>query len=185
MKKLIIACLAFGGFIIPSIAQVDHDYSANDLVPVEKFELTKDQIPPVVLKAVNTEFTMNNPHSWTKFPYNLKEYGWVYDKSTSDVKPDLYEVNMKTNTGNEFFAVYSKDGNLVATREMSVNIPVPPAVKEALLKSKYKDWTIVGTKEKIRYYHDKKNVVQHFRVTVEKDNVKRSISFNFEATANK
>jgi hypothetical protein len=45
----------------------------------------------------------------------------------------------------------------------------------------------VGNKEIIKYYHDNDftSVEQHVRVTVEKDNVKRSISFNDQATSNK
>jgi hypothetical protein len=44
----------------------------------------------------------------------------------------------------------------------------------------------VGDKEIIRYYHDHdvKNVEQHFRLTVEKDGVKKSVSFNFQSKDN-
>jgi hypothetical protein len=53
---------------------------------------------------------------------------------------------------------------------------------EKFQNSQYKDWKIVGSKEVIKYYHDHNNssVEQHFRITVEKDNVKRGISFNWQ-----
>jgi len=95
---------------------------------------------------------------------------------------------MKTKEGNELWAVYNAKGELVESREASTNIGVPNNVMQELLKSQYKDWKIVGDKEIIRFYHDndKSNVEQHFRLSVEKDNVKRSISFNFQdATASK
>jgi hypothetical protein len=185
MKKLLITCLAATAFMLPLLAQVDHDFNANDQEPVEKFNLTKAQIPPAIVKAVNTDFKMSDSISWTKFPYALKEYGWVYDKGASDVKPDRYEVNMRSHDGKEFYAVYSAEGNLIATREVSMNVPVPPSVMESLSKSKYKDWIIVDNKEVIRYYHDSNSVEQHFRLTIEKDSVRRSISFNYQKTANK
>jgi hypothetical protein len=185
MKKYFFTCLLLMAFIFPLLSQVDHDYNPNDKTPDNGLTLNKDQIPPSVLKAYNTTFNLSNPDTWTKFPYALKEYGWVYDKDASDVKPDRYEVSLKTKEGNDFFAVYSADGNLVATREVSVNIAVPPHVMESLSKSKYKDWKIVENKEVIRYYHDSKSVEQHFRLTVEKDSERRSISFNYQETANK
>jgi hypothetical protein len=183
MKKFFITGLAIIAFAIPTMAQVDHDYNPNDVVPLPGPKLNNDQVPSSVIKAASTDFDLKNPETWTKFPYALKEYGWVYDKAASDVKPDRYEVSMKASNGDDLYAVYSTEGVLVATREVNNNAPVPASVMESLRKSQYKDWKIVGNKEIIKYYHDKKSVEQHFRVTVEKDNVKRSISFNYQANA--
>ncbi len=183
MKKLKILFAALVVFTFPSIAQVDHDYNPNDKVPVTSINLTKDQIPSSILIALSTDFSLNNPLTWTKFPYALKEYGWVYDSAgASNVKPDRYQISMKTNSGHDLYAVYSAEGNLIATRETSLDVPLPLTVKQKLAKSIYKDWAIVGSKEVIRYYHDKKSVEQHFRVTVAKDNVRRTLSFNYQAT---
>jgi hypothetical protein len=184
MKKLLVSVLALTGFLFPLLAQVDHDFNPNDLVPVVNATITKDQVPAAVLKAVNTQFDKSNPITWSKFPFALKEYGWVYDMGASDIKLNRYEVTMKTNQGNDLWAVYAANGDLIQTREMSVNVAIPASVMTALSKSQYKDWTIVGNKEIIKYYHDhdKSTVEQHFRLTVEKDKVKRSISFNDQAS---
>jgi hypothetical protein len=186
MKKLLISSLALITFVIPSLAQVDHDYNLNDVTPVLTLgKLKVEQIPPAIVKAVKTQFDMSNPMTWSKFPYAIKEYGFVYDKGASDVHPDRYIVNMETKSGNVLSAVYSAAGDLIETQEVSKNVLVPQSVKDALSKSKYKDWEIVGDREIIRFYHDhdKNNVEQHFRLTVEKDKVRRSISFNFQASA--
>ena len=182
MKKLLFSSLAFLGFLFPLLAQVDHDYNANDREPVRSTLITKDQVPPEVVKAVQTKFDLNNSATWSKFPYALKEYGWVYDVGASDVALDRYEVTMKTKKGDELWAVYTSKGELVETRETTNNVTPPANVLAALSKSQYKDWAIVGDKEIIRFYHDHNNnsVEQHFRLTVQKDNVKRSISFNFQ-----
>jgi hypothetical protein len=186
MKKLLVTVLALCGFLFPLLAQVDHDYNPNDRVPVVNETITKDQVPAAVLKAVNTQFDKNNPLTWSKFPFALKEYGWVYDEGATDIKLNRYEVTMKTQSGNDLWAVYAANGDLIETNEMSVNVAIPPSVQEELSKSIYKDWTIVGNREIIRYYHDHNDtsVEQHFRITVEKNNVKRSISFNYQGKAN-
>ncbi len=173
--------------MLPLVAQVDHDFNLNDRVPIAGTTLQKDQVPAAVLNAVNIQFNKDNPITWSKFPYALKEYGWVYDVGASDLKLDRYEVVMKTTTGNDLWAVYSKDGDLVETREMSKNIALPRQVQLALANSQYKDWTVVGDKEILKYYRDRSNtnVEQHFRVTVEKDKVRKSISFNYNTNSSK
>ena len=187
MKRVLISILALSGFLFPLLAQVDHDYNPNDRVPVVNTTITKDQVPAVVLKAVNTQFDKNNPITWSKFPFALQEYGWVYDVGASDVNLNRYEVTMKTNTGDDLWAVYTANGELVETREVSKNTAIPPSIMTALSNSQYKDWAIVGDKEIIKFYHDhdQSSVEQHFRLTVEKNNVKRSISFNNQAKTNK
>jgi hypothetical protein len=184
MKKFLFSVLALLGFIFPLMAQVDHDFNANDREPLINSTITKDQVPAAILKAAQTKFDLNNSATWSKFPYALKEYGWVYDVGASNIKLDRYEITMKNKDGNDLWAVYTAKGELTETREASVNVPVPANVMQELSKSQYKDWKIVGDKEIIRFYHDHNNssVEQHFRLTVEKDNVRRSISFNFQGT---
>jgi hypothetical protein len=184
MKKLLIACMALMGFVLPSLAQVSHDYNPNDRVPVINNTITKDQVPAAVLKSLKVPFDVNNPQTWSKFPYALKEYGWVYDVGAENLNLDRYDVQMKDNAGNKYEAVYAANGDLIESREMSENIATPPNVMAAYLKSQYKDWKIVGNKEIIKFYHDHNNssVEEHFRLTVEKDNVRRSISFNNQQT---
>jgi hypothetical protein len=184
MKKFLFSVLALLGFIFPLMAQVDHDYNTNDREPLINSTITKDQVPAAILKAAQTKFDLNNSATWSKFPYALKEYGWVYDVGASNIKLDRYEVTIKNKEGNDLWAVYTAKGELVESREASVNVPVPANVMQELSKSQYKDWKIVGDKEIIRFYHDHNNssVEQHFRLTVEKDNVRRSISFNYQGT---
>ena len=183
MKKLLSSCVALIAFVLPSMGQ-SHDFNANDVEPSVVTKITKEQVPAAVVNAVNVQFDKNNPLTWSKFPYALKEYGWVYDVGAGDLNLDRYEVTMKTTKGNDLWAVYNNKGELIETREMSNNIAVPVSVMNELLKSKYKDWAVVGNKEIIKFYHDgnKNKVEQHFRVTVEKNGVKRSISFNWQGS---
>ena len=182
MKKLVFSILALFGFLFPVLAQVDHDYNVNDRVPLVNVTITKEQVPAAVLKAATTQFDMSNPVTWSKFPYALKEYGWVYDVGASDIKLDRYEVQLKNKEGHDLWAVYSASGDLIESRETANNVAMPLNVQQALANSQYKDWKVVGDKEIIKYYYDHNisNVEEHIRLTVEKDNVKKSISFNFQ-----
>ena len=186
MKKLLISILAFSAFIFPLLGQVDHDYNINDRVPIVNTTITKDQVPAAVLKAVQTQFDFSNPVTWSKFPYALKEYGWVYDVGASDIKLDRYEVILKNKEGHDLWAIYAANGDLIESRETANNVAMPINIQLALSKSQYKDWKVVGDKEIIKFYrdHNNSNVEEHFRLTVEKEKVKRSISFNFQGKAN-
>jgi hypothetical protein len=182
MKKSIVTLVLLIAFLLQLVAQVDHDYNVNDRVPLINKTITKEQVPAAVLKAVNNQFNGNDPITWSKFPFALKEYGWVYDVGAAQIPLERYEVTMKTGKGNEMWALYNAAGELIETREVLNNTSIPRSVQLALDNSQYKGWDIVGNKEIIKFYHDHdmRKVEQHFRVTVQKDNVKRSISFNYQ-----
>jgi hypothetical protein len=187
MKRFLISIVVLAGFVVPLLAQVDHDVNPNDRVPLINTTITKDQVPAAVLNAVNTKFNLKDVKTWSKFPYALKEYGWVYDQASEDMKLNRYEVTMKTQNGGELWAVYGANGDLIETNELNVNVELPQSVMESLSKSQYKDWKVVGNKEIIKYYHDhnESSVEQHYRITVEKDKVRKSISFNYQTSTKK
>ncbi len=179
MKKFLISILALSGFLFPLLAQVDHDTRETDIIPVESLTLKKEQIPQAIVKAVTVDFATGQPVTWGKFPFNLENYGWVVNKDMAGEKPDHYEVLIKAKDGSDVYAVYKADGTILESRSVYKNIPVPAEVSAKLAKSQYKDWSVVGDKEMIKYYKDKKNVEEHFRLTLQKGNVKRSVSFNY------
>lgn len=180
MKKLIVSLITIAGFIIPLRAQVDHDQTGNETFPVESLILKKDQIPANIVNAVNTDFANGEAFRWGKFPFVLEKYGFVIAKGKENQKPDYYEVNIKTKDGSDIYAVYSSDGTIIQSRTIRKNAVLPLGVTQALAKSQYKDWTIVGDKELIKYYNSKKEVEEHYRVTLEKNNVKKTVSLNFK-----
>jgi hypothetical protein len=184
MKKLFATFSSLLISVLPALAQVDHDFSDWDRAPVVTVNISKDQVPAAVVASVNKHFSNAKPVTWSKFPYALKTYGWVYDVRAEKQNLDHYAIRMKTDNGNDLWAVFTNKGELIESREMSETIPIPASVLAAYKKSKYNDWKIVGNKEIIRFYNDENNsdVEQHFRITVQKDKVKRSISFNWNGT---
>lgn len=185
MKRVLFSIFSLTGFIFPLLAQVDHDYKVSDVVPVESLMLKKDQIPPAIVNAVNADFKTGKPLTWGKFPYTLADYGWVVSKEAAAEKPDQYEVFIKAADGSDVYAVYKPDGTIIQSRSIYKNAPIPEEVRTKLANSQYKDWAVAGDKELIRYYNYKKDIIAHFRLTVEKNNVKRTISFNYKEPASK
>ncbi len=165
--------------MFPLLAQVDHELTESEEVPVESLTLKKDQVPPAIVKAVTSEFKNSEAFMYGKFPYVLQKYAWVVDQDSKDAKPDLYEAYIKASDGSRIYAIYKPDGTIVQSRTIRVNAALPRDVEEALAKSQYKDWKIVGDKEFLKYYNSKNNVEEHVKVTVEKNNVRKSIAFNF------
>jgi hypothetical protein len=180
MKKLIVSLLAFTGFLFPLLAQVDHDQNDDEGIPQESLILKKDQIPAAIVKAVNSDFIKGEAFRWGKFPFVLEKYGWVIAKGMENQKPDYYEVNIKSQDGSDIYAVYSADGTIIQSKTIRKNAALPLNVTQALAKSQYKDWTVVGDKELIKYYNSKNDVEEHFRITLEKNNVKKTVSFNYK-----
>jgi len=183
MKKLIVTLLAFTGFLFPLLAQVDHDQRENEIIPNESLTLKKEQIPTAIVKAVQQDFATGQAFTWGKFPYVLEKYGWIVAADAVNQKPDRYEVNIKAHDGSDIYAIYSPDGTIIQSRIIRKNAALPSNVIQALGKSQYKDWKVVGDKELIRYYNTKKDVEEHYRITVEKNNVKKTISFNYKEPA--
>lgn len=185
MKKFLFAWFALTSFLLPSFAQdagnTNQPYEV--VVPDKGFVLKKSQVPLSVQKARNIDFKVDEPITWTKFPYTLKDFGWEYDESGT--KADHYHVTMKDSKGRIIYAVYSAKGDLIATKEETTNAKLPAYVLESLSKSKYKDWTIVGNKEVVKFFNKKKSVKQFVRLTITKDNEIKHINFNYEGKVEK
>ena len=188
MKKIIFAILIISAFGLQSFAQADQSSYPSEKVAMVAAKIAGDVLPSSVTIAVNTRFDKDNPLTWSKFPYTLKEFGWVYEVGDSDQKLSFYEVNMKTSSKGFLTARYNENGDLIETRERSKNIPVPQYILKALYEGEYKDWRIVGNKEVVNFYQNRGDhsvAEQNFRLNLEKDNVKRKIAFNYEASTGK
>jgi hypothetical protein len=162
----------FLGFTYPIIAQVPE---IDETQPTEELSLSKDKIPDVIKQAVQKDFVNGEPVKWGIFPQVLQEYGWVVDKSSNSAT-DFYEVYIKTKDGSDMFAIYSKDGKLLRSKEVIKNLPLPQAVRTALANSEYKDWTIKGDVAKVTDYKNKVSV--HYIVKVTKNNKVHNLYFD-------
>ena len=185
MKKFFFLLLASAGFTFPLFAQVDHIIDESEAMPVESLILKKDQVPPAIVNAVNSDFRNGGAFEWGKFPFVLEKYAWVVDKDAGNAKPDFYEVFIKAHDGSDIYAVYTPDGTIKESRTIRKNAALPLSVTESLAKSQYKDWTVVGDKEIIKYFNTKSDVEEHVKVTVEKNSIKKNLSFNYKEPVGK
>jgi hypothetical protein len=181
MKKLILTSTTLVAFMLPMVAQGDTFSSLDERVAVVTALIPTDGVSSSIIQAVNTKFDKNNPLTWSSFPHQLKEYGWVYDIGSSSVPLTNFEVTMKTTAGDVMSAIYGVDGNLLETREISKNIPLPRYVMEALTTSEFKDWTVVGNREVTRFYQDpgSPRADQIIKLTLEKESSKKKLTFKY------
>ncbi|MGB8491751.1 MAG: hypothetical protein WCE64_11905 [Bacteroidales bacterium] len=186
MKKMLLALLGTA-FAVPMIAQSNLVPLLNDETIVVSSQLPVKEVPSAVIKAINTSFDKNNPATWSKFPYTLKEFGWVYEIGPNVEAPSLYEVRVKTTPGGLMSGFYSDKGNLVRTRQFSKNIPTPRYVLDEIYSGEYNGWKIVGNKELVTLYNENDHTIakQNFKVTIEKGKERKKLAFNYEASTGK
>jgi hypothetical protein len=171
MKKIQFLILAFLVLSIPILAQEE----MAEEVPIESLTLKKGNIPPAVLKSAEQLFQGNTQIAWGVFPYELKDYGWVVDKEYNE-PIDHYEIMFKTANGSEIYAVFESTGELIRSRMVNKNAPVPKAIMNTIEKSEYKDWKIIGDAMLIK--NNQKKVVEHYTVKLEKGKMKKTLHFN-------
>lgn len=184
MKKLFIKSFILLAFVVPAQAQTD--FPVLDYARVITAVIPGDQVSDEVLSSISFEFDRNNPVTWSKFPFSMADYGWVYDMGEENNNLNHFVVTMKTNKQDDYWAMYSKNGELLESREISRNISIPSHIRDEFAKSEFNDWKIVETKESVRFSHDhdfNKSLVKHqFRLTVEKDGDQKSLKYSWKSS---
>jgi hypothetical protein len=170
MKKLLFLFMFFLAGMFPVIVQAQ-----TESVPEESLTLKKANIPPAVLKAADELFQGNAQVAWGKFPYELKDFGWVVDKDYTD-PIDHYEILLKAKDGSDIYAVFEATGELIRSKVIRKNAPVPPAIMATIKNSEYKDWKVIGDVMHITV--NQKKVAEHYTVKLEKGNLKKTLHFS-------
>ncbi len=173
MKKSLFFLLGFLALSFPIFAQemVSEDVAAEFLI------LKKGNIPPKVLEAAELLYKGSTQIAWGVFPYELKNYGWVVDKEFNG-PIDHYEIQFKGKDGSDIFAVFESTGELISSRIINKNAPVPPPVLKSIESSQYKDWKIVG--DVARVTKEQKKVVEHYAVKLNKGNMNKTLYFTMK-----
>jgi hypothetical protein len=176
MKKLFFPIIASFIIFFPAYTQIEE----NEVeVPIETLTLKKENIPVSIVQAVNKSFQNGSALEWYSFPYLLKEYGWAFEsKGNATIEsalPDLYAVHIKTSKGSRVDAIYTKDGNILRSKEVIVNSMLPLPVTKAIETGPYKGWIIVGDRSIIKVA---RNNLVHYAVKVEHGNTRRTLYFD-------
>ena len=171
MKKSLFLILGMLVLTFPILAQ------ESEQVPEEFLTLKKGNIPPAVIKAAEQLFQGNTQVAWGAFPYELKNYGWVVNKDYNE-PINHYEIQFKAKDGSDIFAVFESTGELISTKIINKQAPVPPAIMKAIENGAYKDWKIVGDVMKIK--NSQKNTVEHFAVKLSKGTMTKTLYFTIK-----
>jgi hypothetical protein len=170
MKKLVFLVMTFLVFTFPILAQE----LVSEEVPLENLTLKKGNIPPQIVKAAEQLFQGSTQVAWGVFPYELKDYGWAVNKDYNE-PIDHYELQIKGKDGSDIFAVFESTGELIRYKVINKNAPIPKLIMNAIEKSEYKDWKIVGDAMLIK--NNQKKVVEHYAVKLEKGNLKKTLYY--------
>ncbi|MCX6332867.1 MAG: hypothetical protein NT092_01005 [Bacteroidia bacterium] len=170
MKKSLFLILGFLALTFPILAQE----LVPEEMPNEILTLKKGNIPAPVIKAAEQLFEGNSQIAWGVFPYELKNYGWVVNSEYNE-PIDHYEIQFKGKDGSDIFAVFESTGELISSRIIHKNAPVPPAIMKSIENSEYKDWEIAS--DLILIKNTQKKVVEHYAVKLTKVNMKKTLYF--------
>jgi hypothetical protein len=173
MKKLLFLFSAFLALTFPILAQE----LVSEEVPSEILTLKKGNIPTAVLKAAEQLFKGNTQIAWGFFPYELKDYGWVVNRDYNE-PIDHYEIEFKGKDGSQIFAVFESTGELISSRVLNKNAPVPPSILKSIGNSQYKDWKIVSDVMLIK--NNQKKVDEHYAVRLKKGNMTKTLNFTLK-----
>ncbi len=125
----------------------------------DSYNRTNQTVPIVAVNAY--PYYWDNQAQYYDFDADqdtLKEY------AQDPLAPEYYEVEY-VKDDQDYKSVYAKDGTLMHTSRIIKDSELPKAVASAFRKSEYKDWDIVGEKEKI----NKKNPDQDiYKIKVKK-----------------
>lgn len=167
MKRSILL-LGFVVLAFPVLAQM------SEVTPQDFLILKKGNIPPQVQIAAQKLFEGDTQVAWGTFPYELKKYDWVVNQDY-DEPIDHYEVKFVGKDGSDIYAVFESTGELISSKVINKNAPVPPAIMKAISEGKYKDWQVVGDVLLIK--NNQKKVVEHYAVTLKKGDMTKRLYF--------
>lgn len=140
--------------------------------------IRKSDVPEVVVNTVEEDYPNADLVEWYSVPELIDFDNWKVatyrDAYFKDHKPDRYAVMLKTNDSKEIL-IYDKDGKLISSKETVVDGQLPITIKNELAKDKYKNWTVVGDKEKIRMGDTDK---EYYRVKLSKGNKTKYVYFD-------
>lgn len=163
MKKLILI-MALSLATLASSAQI----AKVALKPSEK-----GHTPQVVLDSIKKAFPQ--PISQTLSTITAQNYGkeWEVDISpaSAEESPLYYQVFIHNKTG-RYTAIYNKDGNLLKMKQIFMNPTLPEEVNKTL-QSKYGDWKLVKTEERLS--NDGHRAYTEYKVLLKKGPVKKAV----------
>lgn len=132
--------------------------------------LNKSEVPPGVLKAIETDFPNLDPSKieWYSYDQNMEDWAPVND-------PSEHYVVRATGKDYKMRAVYDGTGKLLYSKATVKNTALPSSILDNIEGGQYKGWAVVGDQEVIRDFSQNK---KYFRVNLESQGKKAVLYFD-------
>jgi hypothetical protein len=179
MKRLFLSLLAIAGTLFPLLAQTEGDPAETESLPVESLTLRKQQIPQLISNEIRSDILAGKPVIKDKLPTVKDNYPWINTTESNRKSPAFYEAFIKGYGGTNIFVKYNPDGTVTESEVMRKNAALPHNVAEDLAKSQYSGWNVISDREVLKYVSSEGDIREHFRITVEKNNTKKNVTFDY------
>jgi hypothetical protein len=181
MKKLIFSIMLIFAVTANMNAQHAKTRDVKKELRSVKRKIKKEDVPKEVTESFTIIYPQEQIVNWYSYPYY---WDIEMDDSPMDtityveyLYPEFYEVDF-IREGRTHKSIFSREGKLLHTKKTIKDEEFPQAVKNSLKNGEYKDWTVVGEKEKIE--KDGKESV--YKVKVEKGKQKQVLFYYGDGT---
>ncbi|HSZ24791.1 MAG TPA: PepSY-like domain-containing protein [Cytophagaceae bacterium] len=172
MKKTALLLVFLSIVAINSNAQ----QSKKEDKKTEKKKVAKADVPKKVLESYTIIYPGTEVTEWYSYPYfwDIEPEIIERDGVIEYLYPEFYEVDF-IKEGKSHKSIFSKSGKHLHTKVAIKDSELPKPVSDAIKNSDYKDWKIVGDKEKLENTETKENV---YTIKVEKGKEKHVLHYD-------
>ena len=146
---------------------------------VFKTIIKKEQVPTVILEAIDVDFPDYAIEEFATVPVEFVEDDVYVNHKVDPDDIDTYQVSLQAK-GKVITATYNGNGKLLNTVETLKNVTPPLAVERALVKA-YPGWTISKDSYHMSHYaHGKKK--ERYRFVMSKDGKNKHVYTDVHGT---
>ncbi len=171
MKRKILAILMVFLGVLKGISQ-----NKEKITLIEKSE-----VPELLIDAVTTQYPTMEMTAWYSIPTLIDFSDWEVEFDQQELsdqhKPDNYSVMLRGEHYKKYI-VFDKDGNVLRVKEIIEDKALPKSIRKQLKKGAYKDWKIVGDKEKIIIGENNREL--YYKIKLKKDQETHALYFDLE-----
>lgn len=140
-------------------------------------KLNQDEVPAVVLKAIEQDFPNMIASNFHRIPVEFLDGSFVLTSNTSDLPGEeiTYVVTMQ-GPGFNAEATYNGDGMLMSAKEFAKNVPLPLPVERAIYKA-HPGWTVGKDYELLTINHSDQQKA-YYRVQLSKGKEKEMVTYD-------
>jgi hypothetical protein len=181
MKKFIISILLILAVAVNMSAQQIKARGPKRELRSERKKLKQTDVPKEVIETFTAIYPKEQIIDWYAYPYY-----WDIEMDDSPLDtityveylyPEFYEVEF-IKEGKTHKSIFSRPGKLLHTRKLIKDEEIPQQIVNSLKKGDYKDWNMVGEKERI----EKESSEPLYKLKVEKGRERQVLFYYGDGT---